>query len=79
MENRQDAPARPATVQLRDAAAAALEDINLILRDLGFRVKTAALVEVALIELKEQMKQRERAVEIVRRRVDPKNDVVLPP
>jgi hypothetical protein len=49
------------------------------LRDLGFRVKTAALVEVALIELKEQMKQRERAVEIVRRRVDPKNDVVLPP
>jgi hypothetical protein len=79
MENRQDAPAKPTTVPLRDGAAAALEEINLILRDLGFRVKTAALVEVALIELKEQMKQRERAVEIVRRRVDPKNDVVLPP
>jgi hypothetical protein len=79
MEKPQNAPARPTTVNLTGAAAAALEEINAILLDIGFRVKTAALVEAALLEMKEQMKQRERAVEIVRRRVDPKHDVLLPP
>jgi hypothetical protein len=77
MENPQNA-ARPTTVPLTPAAADALDAINLILREVGFRVKTAAIVEAALVELKEQMAQPARAVEIVRRRVPP-HSVVLPP
>ncbi len=77
MEDRQKA-ARPTTVTLTPAAADALDAINLILRDVGFRVKTAALIEAALVELNDQMSQPGRAVELVRRRVPP-HSVVFPP
>lgn len=77
MENPQKA-ARPTTLTLTPAAADALDAINLILRDVGFRVKTAALIEAALVELNDQMLQPGRAVEIVRRRVPP-HSVVFPP
>ncbi|MBV9440492.1 MAG: hypothetical protein JOZ24_10915 [Candidatus Eremiobacteraeota bacterium] len=56
----------------------ALEAINALLREIGYRVKTAALVEAALVELHEQMADRTRAVDIVRRRVPP-HSVVFPP
>jgi hypothetical protein len=77
MEDRQKA-ARPTSVTLTPAAADALDAINLILRDVGFRVKTAALIEAALVELNDQMSQPGRAVDIVRRRVPP-HSVVFPP
>ena len=77
MEDRQKA-GRPTTVTLTPAAADALDAINLILRDVGYRVKTAALVEAALVELNDQMSQPGKAVEIVRRRVPP-HSVVFPP
>jgi hypothetical protein len=77
MENRQNA-ARPTTVTLTPGAADALDEIILILKEVGWRVKTAALVEAALLELKEQMADRTRAIDIVRRRVPP-HSVVLPP
>jgi hypothetical protein len=77
MEDRQKA-ARPTTVTLTPAGADALDAINLILRDVGYRVKTSALVEAALVELNEQMSQPGKAVEIVRRRVPP-HSVVFPP
>ncbi len=70
--------ASPTTVTLTPAAADALEAINLVLREIGYRVKTAALVEAALVELHEQMSQPAKAVEIVRRRVPP-HSVVFPP
>ncbi len=77
-EDRQKAAAaRPTTVQLTPVAADTLEAINLILRDIGYRVKTAALIEAALVELHEQFVQG-NAVEIVRRRVPP-HSVVFPP
>jgi hypothetical protein len=71
-------PARPTTATLTPVAQDALDAINSTLREIGYRVKTAALVEAALVELNEQMAQRERAVEIVRRRVPP-HSVVFPP
>ncbi len=77
MEDRQKA-ASPATVALTEVAAETLEAINLILRGIGYRVKTAALVEAALVELKDQMAQPGKAVDIVRRRVPP-HSVVFPP
>lgn len=77
MEDRQQA-GRPTTVTLTPAAADALEAINLILRDIGYRVKTAALIEAALVELNDQFSQPGKAVEIVRRRVPP-HSVVFPP
>jgi ethanolamine ammonia-lyase small subunit len=70
--------ATPATVALTPVAAETLDAIVLILREVGFRVKTAALVEAALVELKEQMSEPGKAVEIVRRRVPP-HSVVFPP
>jgi len=77
MEDRQKA-APPATVTLTPAAAEALEAIVLVLREIGFRVKTAALIELALLELNDQMAQPGKAVELVRRRVPP-HSVVFPP
>ncbi len=77
MEERPQA-GRPTTATLTPAAADALEAINLLLREIGYRVKTAALVEAALMELKDQFEQPNRAVEIVRRRVPP-HSVVFPP
>jgi hypothetical protein len=77
MEDGQKA-ARPTTVTLTPAAAEILEAINLILRDIGYRVKTAALIEAALGELNDLMSQPGKAVEIVRRRVPP-HSVVFPP
>jgi hypothetical protein len=77
MEDRPNA-ARPTTATLTPAAADTLDAINLILREIGYRVKTAALVEAALVELHEQMSDPKRAVEIVRRRVPP-HSVVFPP
>ncbi len=70
--------AAPTNVALTPGAVEALDQIVVLLKDIGFRVKTAALVEAALVELKEQMSDRERAIEIVRRRVPP-HSVVLPP
>ncbi len=77
MEDRQQA-ARPTTATLTPIAADTLEAINLILRKIGYRVKTAALVEAALVELHDQMSQPGKAVDIVRRRVPP-HSVVFPP
>lgn len=71
-------PSRSTSVTLTPAAADALEAINLILRDIGYRVKTAALIECALVELQEQFAVPSRAVEVVRRRVPP-HSVVFPP
>lgn len=76
--NESSKPASPTNVALTPGAVEALDSIVVILKDIGFRVKTAALVEAALVELKEQMSDRERAVEIVRRRVPP-HSVVFPP
>lgn len=70
--------AAPATVALTPVAAEAIEAIVVILKEVGFRVKTAALVEAALVELRDQMSDRGRAVDIVRRRVPP-HSVVFPP
>lgn len=77
MEEGQKA-ALPTSATLTPLAAETLEAINLILRQIGYRVKTAALVEAALVELHEQMQQPGKAVEIVRRRVPP-HSVVFPP
>jgi hypothetical protein len=77
MEDGQKA-ARPTTVTLTPGAVDALDAINLILREIGYRVKTAALIEAALVELHESMSQPAKAVEIVRRRVPP-HSVVFPP
>jgi hypothetical protein len=77
MEDRQQA-GRPTTVALTPVASEALDAINLILRDIGYRVKTAALIEAALVELKDQFSLPGKAVEIVRRRVPP-HSVVFPP
>ncbi len=68
----------PTNVALTAGSVQALDSIVVILKEIGFRVKTAALVEAALIELKEQMEDRERAIDIVRRRIPP-HSVVLPP
>lgn len=68
----------PSSVQLTPGAVEALDGIVTMLKDIGFRVKTAALVEAALVELKEQMSDRDRAITIVRKRVPP-HSVVLPP
>lgn len=76
-----DEPAKsaaPTNVALTPGAVEALDSIVVILKNIGFRVKTAALVEAALVELKEQMADRERATDIIRRRVPP-HSVVLPP
>lgn len=70
--------ARPTSATLTPGAADALDAINLLLREIGYRVKTAALVEAALLELQDQMSEPGRAVEIVRRRVPP-HSVVFPP
>lgn len=70
--------AKPASVQLTPAAAEELEAINGILRDIGFRVKTAALIECALVELREQFADKQKAVDTVRKRVPP-HSVVFPP
>jgi len=70
--------ASPATVALTPVAVEALDAIVLILREIGYRVKTAALVEAALVELKEHMSEPGQAVDIVRRRVPP-HSVVFPP
>lgn len=77
MEDRQQA-GRPTTVTLTPEAVAALDSINNALRDIGYRVKTAALIEAALVELKDQMAEPGKAVDIVRRRVPP-HSVVFPP
>lgn len=77
-KDEQPQAARPANVALTPGAAETLEAINLLLRDIGYRIKTAALVECALAELHEQFKQKDKAVEIVRRRVPP-HSVVFPP
>lgn len=77
MDDRPQA-ARPTTATLTPGALEALDAINLTLREIGYRVKTAALVEAALVELNEQMSQPAKAVEIVRRRVPP-HSVVFPP
>ena len=70
--------AKPATVQLTPLAADELEAINGLLRDIGFRVKTAALIECALAELREQFEDKQKAVAVVRKRVPP-HSVVFPP
>lgn len=70
--------ARPTNVALTPVALEELEAINMLLRDIGYRVKTAALVECALAELHEQFKQKEKAVDTIRRRVPP-HSVVFPP
>lgn len=70
--------ARPTTATLTPGAADALDGINLLLREIGYRVKTAALVEAALLELKDQMSEPGKAIDIVRRRVPP-HSVVFPP
>lgn len=77
MDDPQKAAARPTTVTLTPGAIEALDAIVVILKGVGFRVKTAALVEAALVELKEQM-EAGKAVDIVRRRVPP-HSVVFPP
>jgi hypothetical protein len=77
MEDAQKA-ARPTTATLTPGAADALDSINLILRGVGYRVKTAALVEAALVELNDLMSEPGKAIEIVRRRVPP-HSVVFPP
>jgi hypothetical protein len=66
------------SVKMTPGAQEALEGINLLLRDIGYRVRPEALVEAALVELREQFVERERAVEIVRKRVPP-HSVVFPP
>lgn len=71
-------PSRPTSVNLTPGASEALEAINAILREIGYRVKTAALIECALVELLEQFRDSKTAVEIVRRRVPP-HSVVFPP
>jgi hypothetical protein len=71
-------PAAPTNVELTSGAVEALDEIVVMLKNIGFRVKTSALVEAALVELKEQMQDREKAIAIVRKRVPPKS-VVLPP
>jgi hypothetical protein len=76
MDDQQKA-ARPTTVTLTPGSIEALDAMVVILKQVGFRVKTAALVEAALVELKEQM-EAGKAVEIVRRRVPP-HSVVFPP
>ena len=78
MEERPQQPARPTSATLTPVAQDTLDAINARLREIGYRVKTAALVEAALVELNEQMSQPGRAVEIVRRRVPP-HSVVFPP
>jgi hypothetical protein len=70
--------ARPTSVTLTTEAADALKKINLLLRDIGYRVKTAALVECALLELHDQFLEKQKAVDIIRRRVPP-HSVVFPP
>jgi hypothetical protein len=70
--------AAPTNVELTPGAVEALDQLVIILKEIGFRVKTSALVEAALVELKEQMQDREKAIAIVRKRVPPKS-VVLPP
>lgn len=70
--------ASPTTVTLTPVAIEALDAMVLVLREIGFRVKTAALIELALVELNEQMSQPGKAVELVRRRVPP-HSVVFPP
>lgn len=70
--------ASPTTVTLTPVAIEALDAIVLVLREVGFRVKTAALIELALVELNEQFAQPGKAVELVRRRVPP-HSVVFPP
>lgn len=70
--------ARATSATLTPGAADALEAINMILRDIGYRVKTAALVECALVELQEQFSQPGKAIDIIRRRVPP-HSVVFPP
>ena len=77
MEDRQQA-GRPTTVTLTPEAVQAIDSINSGLREIGYRVKTAALVEAALVELRDQMAQPDKAVEIVRRRVPP-HSVIFPP
>jgi len=77
MEDAQKA-ARPTTATLTPGAADALDSINLILREIGYRVKTAALIEAALVELSVLMAQPGKAIEIVRLRVPP-HSVVFPP
>lgn len=76
--NEQPKPAAPTNAELTPGAVEALDGIVGILKDIGFRVKTAALVEAALVELREQMSDRDRAIAIVRKRIPPKS-VVLPP
>jgi hypothetical protein len=68
----------PTTVALTPGATEALDAIVLIMREVGYRVKTAALVEAALVEMKELMADKNRAIEIIRRRVPP-HSVVFPP
>ena len=70
--------AKPASIQLTPAAAVQLEAINGLLRDIGYRVKTSALIECALAELREQFADKQKAVAIVRKRVPP-HSVVFPP
>ena len=79
-QHKEDQPqaARPTSVTLTPGAGDALEAINLVLREIGYRVKTAALVEAALVELLEQFSQKETAIAIVRKRVPP-HSVVFPP
>jgi hypothetical protein len=68
----------PPTVALTPVSVETLDEIVVILKAIGYRVKTAALVEAALVELKEQMSDSGKAVDIVRRRVPP-HSVVFPP
>ncbi|MGH7707547.1 MAG: hypothetical protein ACREM8_00345 [Vulcanimicrobiaceae bacterium] len=76
----EDGPKAPRTtsVALSPSALEDLDAINAILRAIGYRVKTSALVDAALAELREAMLQPGRAVELVRRRVPP-HSVVFPP
>ena len=79
-QHKEDQPqaARPTSATLTQGAADALEAINMVLRDIGYRVKTAALIEAALVELLEKFADKETAVAIVRKRVPP-HSVVFPP
>jgi len=77
-KDEQPQPARPASVTLTPEAAETLEKINLLLRDIGYRVKTAALIECALLELHDEFLDKQQAVAIVRKRVPP-HSVVFPP
>jgi len=74
----QPKPAPRDSVKMTPGAQEALEGINQALREIGYRVRPEALVEAALVEMREQFEEPGKAVAIVRKRVPP-HSVVFPP